>query len=82
MLSQFQNKTPSSLIDFLKGIIHLDDEHIELYQKLNLLKVIHFINISKRPANKIVQRISLSEIKNSKIATVILVAWSLGKHLR
>ena len=66
VLSQFQNKIPSSLIDFLKGILHLDDEHIEVYQKLNLVKVIHFIDISKRPANEIVERISLSEIKTPK----------------
>ena len=45
MLSQFQIKMPSSLIDFLKGIILFDDEHIKLYQKLNLVKIIHFIDI-------------------------------------
>ena len=47
--------------------------------KLNLVKVIHFIDIAKSTTNEIVKGILLSEVTNSKIAIVILVAWVLGK---
>ena len=71
ILRQFQNKMSSSLIDFLKKIMYLDDEHFELCQKLNLVKFIHYIDATKRPTNKIVEEISFSAVKNSKIATEI-----------
>ena len=47
--------------------------------KLNLVKVIHFIDIEKSTTNEIVKGILLSEVTNSKIVIVILVAWVLGK---
>ena len=43
------------------------------------MKAIHFIDIAKRLANEIVEGIISFEVRNFKIATVVLVSWVLEK---